>query len=85
MRYATSDNPTSDIGQSEIEIFDVMGKMVLTVETRHATSLQSEIGNRTIGNRTSQITFDLSNIPTGVYFIRITTENGVVVRKVVKE
>ncbi|MCL2041998.1 MAG: Ig-like domain-containing protein, partial [Bacteroidales bacterium] len=84
MRYATSDNPTSDIGQSEIEIFDVMGRAV-HVETRHATSLQSEIGNRTIGNRTSQITFDLSNIPTGVYFIRITTENGVVVRKVVKE
>ena len=26
MRCATSDNPTSDIGQSEIEIFDVFGK-----------------------------------------------------------
>jgi len=82
MRYATSDNPTSDIGQSQIEIFDVMGRSVAIapVETRHATSLQSEIANHQ-----SQITFDLSNLPPGVYFVRIQTETGVVTRKVVRE
>ncbi|MCL2042179.1 MAG: cadherin-like beta sandwich domain-containing protein [Bacteroidales bacterium] len=74
MRYAICDNPTSDI-----EIFDIMGRAV-HVETRHATSLQSEIGNRK-----SEITFDLSNVPAGIYFIRIQTETGIVTRKVVKQ
>ncbi|MCL2042309.1 MAG: S8 family serine peptidase [Bacteroidales bacterium] len=54
----------------DIAIFDVMGRTVL----------QSHIGNRT-----SHITFDLSNVPAGVYFLRVTTENGVIVRKVMKE
>ena len=83
VRYATSDNRKSEIGQSEIEIFDVMGRTVVvaSVETRHATSLQSEIGQSEIGNRT----FDLSKVPAGIYFLRITTEDDVVVRKVVKE
>jgi len=87
MRYATY-----DIGQSAIEIFDVLGRSV-HVETRHATSLQSEIGQSEIGQSQigqseigqSQITFDLSNVPTGIYFVRITTETGVVMRKVVKQ
>jgi len=58
-------------------------------------TIQSEIENRTIGNRKSeigqseieqsQITFDVSNIPTGIYFIRITTADGVVVKKVIKK
>jgi len=62
-----------------VAVFDVMGRAVL-VETRHATSLQSHIAHRT-----SQITFDLSNVPAGIYFVRIQTENGMVTRKVVKE
>ncbi|MCL2041409.1 MAG: C25 family cysteine peptidase [Bacteroidales bacterium] len=83
VRCATSDNRKSEIGQSKIEIFDVMGRIVAVapVETRHATSLQSEIGQSEIGNRT----FDLSKVPAGIYFLRITTEDDVVVRKVVKE
>jgi len=28
---------------------------------------------------------DISFLPAGIYFLRITTENGVIVRKVVKE
>jgi len=60
----------------------VMGRAVVVapVETRHATSLQSPIENRP-----SQITFDVSNLPAGVYFIRITTENGIVTREIVKK
>ena len=76
MRHATCDNRISDI-----EIFDVMGRTVVvaSVETRHATSLQSEIGNRP-----SQITFDLSNVPPGIYFMKIQTENGVITKKIIK-
>ena len=70
-------DPETSSARNDIQnvaIFDVMGRAVVVapVETRHATSLQS------------QITFDLSNVPTGVYFLRIKTESGVVVRKVVK-
>ncbi|MCL2434980.1 MAG: T9SS type A sorting domain-containing protein [Lentimicrobiaceae bacterium] len=73
-------NPTTGIveiaGQARndvrnIEIFDVYGCMV---ETRHALSLRN-------GNT---ITVDISHFPTGAYFVRIATEQGVVVRKVVK-
>jgi hypothetical protein len=28
---------------------------------------------------------DISNIPAGMYFVRITTENGVVVKKIIKQ
>ncbi|MCL2041236.1 MAG: T9SS type A sorting domain-containing protein [Bacteroidales bacterium] len=83
-------NPTSGLiticdvrcATCDIAIFDVMGRAVVVapVETRHATSLQSPIENRP-----SQITFDVSNLPAGVYFIRITTENGIVTREIVKK
>jgi len=56
-----------------IVVFDMLGRKVMTV-----TESQ-------IANRKSQITFDISNVPAGVYFVRIQTENGVVTRKVVKE
>jgi len=105
---------TSDIRQSEIEIFDVMGRMVMTVavETLRATSLQSPItpppaplpllpsafspkekkrGNDFFGGEfrkseigKSDIEIDISHLPVGIYFIRITTENGVVTKKVMK-
>ncbi|MCL2042037.1 MAG: leucine-rich repeat protein [Bacteroidales bacterium] len=42
MRYAICDNRTSDIGQSEIVIYDVMGRVV-HVETHGRASLQSQI------------------------------------------
>ena len=70
---------------TDIAIFDVMGRMVMTVavETRHATSLQPQIGQSDIGQ--SEIGINISHLPADVYFIRITTDDGVVTRKVVKE
>jgi len=64
-----------------VEIFDVFGRAVVvaSVETRHATSLQSQIAHRT-----SQIEMDISYLPSGIYFVRVTTETGAVVRKVVR-
>jgi hypothetical protein len=68
---------SSEYRVQSIEIFDVMGKCVGNVETRLIASLQSEIGQ-------SEIAFDISHLPAGIYFLRITTENNVVTRKVVK-
>ncbi|MCL2042191.1 MAG: T9SS type A sorting domain-containing protein [Bacteroidales bacterium] len=65
-----------------VEIFDVFGRAVVVapVETRHATSLQSQIAHRT-----SQIEMDISHLPSGMYFVRVATETGTVVRKVEKQ
>jgi hypothetical protein len=62
------------INVQNIEIFDLMGRMVMPVETLRATSLQQH-----------PTTINISHFPSGVYFLRITTESGVVVRKVVKQ
>jgi len=56
---------------ANVEIFDVMGRIV-AVETRLATSLHETL-------------LDISHIPSGIYFIRIHTEKGVVTRKIVKQ
>ena len=69
----------------DVTIFDVMGRTAgATLAVAPNGTHQSEIGNRQSKIGQSQITFDLSNVPTGIYFVRITTETGVVVRKVVK-
>jgi hypothetical protein len=55
---------------NNVEIYDVMGRMV---KTRFIASLQDDT-----------TTFDISCLPSGIYFLRIQTENGVVTKKVVK-
>jgi len=57
-----------------VEILDVMGR---TVGATLAVAPD--------GTHQSQIKMDISYLPIGVYFLRVTTENGVIVRKVVKE
>ena len=60
-------------GEGEIQVLDVYGRVLQTVETRHGTSLQ-----------TTQI--DLSHYATGIYFVRMVNGGKVMaVRKVVKE
>jgi hypothetical protein len=58
----------------DMEIFDMMGHMVYTVKTRFIASLQD--GTTTI---------DISHLPSGTYFIRIQTENGIVTKRIVKQ
>jgi len=55
------------------EIVDTQGRIV-AVETLHATSL-----------RNGTATINVSNLPQGVYFIKIETEKGIVTEKFVKE
>jgi len=57
-----------------IEIFDVMGKSAAIVETWRAASL-----------RQPTTTIDISHLPSGIYFVRIQTENGMVTRKIIKK
>ena len=54
-----------------IEVIDVYGKVVRTVETFHETSLQ-----------TMQI--NVSGLADGMYFVRVTTDAGVVTKPFVK-
>ncbi|MCL2510526.1 MAG: C25 family cysteine peptidase [Bacteroidales bacterium] len=54
-----------------IDIYDIIGRMVANVETHGRASLHCG-------------TIDISHLPAGVYFVRIRTENGVTVRKVIK-
>jgi hypothetical protein len=53
-----------------IEIFDLLGKKVQSLEIR---------------NPELETVLDITSLPNGVYFVRIKTENDVVIRKVVKE
>ena len=62
------------ISTMNIEIFDVMGR---TVGANLAVAPD--------GTHQSQIAMDISHLPTGIYFLRIQTETGVVVRKVIKQ
>ena len=57
-------------GAGEIQVLDVYGRLLQTVETCHGASLQ----------------IDLSQYATGVYFVRVVNGGKVMaVRKVVKE
>jgi len=58
-----------------IEVFDVMGRMVTPLNPPEGGRLPS-FGGVGGGN--------ISHLPNGVYFLKIQTETGVVVRKVVK-
>ena len=78
---------SSEFRIEDIEIFDVMGKMV--IQNPEILNTKSEIRNGeqpdTELNPKPGTAFDLSNVSPGVYFIRIKTENGMVVRKIVKQ
>jgi len=62
-----------------IEIFDMLGRSVGTNLCVRPENQTSEIGQ-------PDIEINISDVPSGVYFIRIQTENGrIVTRKVVKQ
>jgi hypothetical protein len=54
-----------------VEVFDLIGKSVGAYPCGRPESTQN--------------TFDISKVPSGIYFIRIQTETGVVTKKVVKQ
>ncbi|MCL2512168.1 MAG: T9SS type A sorting domain-containing protein [Bacteroidales bacterium] len=70
-------NPTT--GELTIEISD-MRYEISDIE------IYDVFGRKQISNLKSQISnpIDVSHLPSGIYFIRITTENGVITKKVIK-
>ena len=54
---------------SGIEVYDIYGKIVRTVETRHGTSLQTRI--------------NLSGLATGVYTVRVRTNRDTLTQKII--
>jgi len=72
LRVTNSDIRLSDIRLSDIEIFDIYGRK------QKAESRISEIGQ-------SEIVINISDLASGVYFVKIFTESGEVIKKVFKE
>ncbi|MDR2971614.1 MAG: M4 family metallopeptidase [Bacteroidales bacterium] len=58
-----------------IEIFDMMGKLVFIVETHGRASLRQQ---------PTTFTIDIFHLPAGIYFMRITTEEGTITKKIIK-
>jgi hypothetical protein len=67
---AICDYPTSDIRLSDIVIYDMIGKRMPIG--------QSEIGQ-------SEIILNISHLPTGMYFLRITTDKRIITKKIIKK
>ena len=76
-RISVTPNPTTGelrvesgaLRVESVDVFDVFG--------RNVSRLTSHISH--------PLSIDLSHLPSGIYFVRITTETGTVVRKVVKQ
>jgi hypothetical protein len=60
---------STPISIQAIEIFDVFGKNLLTMP---------------MAQMSSEITLNISHLPSGVYFVRIITETGEVTKKIIK-
>jgi len=65
-------NPTS--GELRIESVDIRVESVDIFD----------VYGRNVGSKLG-VVFDISNFPTGIYFLKIHTENGIVTKKVVKQ
>ncbi|MCL2511884.1 MAG: T9SS type A sorting domain-containing protein, partial [Bacteroidales bacterium] len=80
---------------TSIEIYDVMGRLVTTPSFGHTNTTTPSFGHPSrggelVGDRFTSfggagVVLDLSHLPTGIYFIRIHTESGIVTRRVVKQ
>jgi hypothetical protein len=58
----------NDVKIENIEVFDVMGKCHLSLVTCHS----------------SLVTLNISHLSTGIYFVKIQTEQGTITKKVIK-
>jgi hypothetical protein len=72
LHITISDYSISDYSISDIVIFNMMGQ-IQKIDYR-----KSEIGQ-------SEIDINIAHLPNGVYLLRITTEQGIVAKKVIKQ
>ena len=64
-----------DNGICDIEIYDIMGRRVAATVRAHPCGRPNE----------TETTINVEFLPVGVYFIRITTDNNVIIKKIVKQ
>jgi hypothetical protein len=79
---------SSEYRVQSIEMFDVMGKSVAGANNYSLQPSTPPLGISPLwGDQggLSTLRLDISNLPDGMYFVRITTETGVVTRKVIKQ
>jgi hypothetical protein len=83
------DELTIDNGQLTIYPNPTRGELVVSSEYRVVSIEVFDVYGRAITTQYSilntQYSIDISHLPVGVYFLKIQTENGVVMKKVVKE
>ena len=88
LRITVYPNPANDelritnyeLRIENVEIFDLMGRVVYTVETRLLRQAQQPLASL----QKSPLGLDISHLPSGMYFIRITTDKGMITKKLVK-
>ena len=61
----------NNVQVTALEVFDVYGKLINAVETVCTPSLQTQI--------------NVSDLASGMYFVRVTTEQGVATKSFVKK
>jgi len=69
LQVTIADQARNELQVTSYEIFDVMGKKLLT----SPLSLTSP-----------ETTLNISHLPNGIYFLKITTENGIITKKIIK-
>jgi hypothetical protein len=70
-----------ELGMSNVEIFDMMGKIVYQI---NKLTNQQQITKSTNNQITNELTMDVSHLPNGVYFIYIKTQNNLIIKKIIK-
>ena len=86
-------NPTSgelrvtsyELQVTGIDVYDVMGRKVQSFDCGSSPQRVSGSNSQNSETPKPETTIDISHLPTGVYFVRIKTETGVEMRKVIKK
>jgi len=65
-----------------VEIFDVYGRKV---GEKFPSVIPSAVRNpEQYGQQADGVTINISHLPAGIYFVKITTENGIITKKIIK-
>ncbi len=73
------------VSKNEVEFFPIPTKGNLTVRAEGLQKVDiMDVGGRTLKSFTKG-TFDISNLPNGMYFVRVTTLSGSTVQRIVKK
>jgi hypothetical protein len=95
-RGKEEDSVNGELRVESVEIFDVMGRKqkaesststTLSDQKQKAESAKDHTNISTLAHCqiiTLPNSYDLTVFPSGIYFIRITTENGMITKKIIK-